>query len=51
MRKNATCEARSELDGLRRRVDSRDLLFRLQVMEAQVEKREKSITPSSKSSL
>ncbi len=44
-------EAKSELDRLRRRVDSRDLLFRLQIMEAQVEKREKSITPSSKSSL
>ncbi|MEO8500152.1 MAG: hypothetical protein ABI565_04500 [Vicinamibacteria bacterium] len=37
-------EARAELDGLRKRVDSRDLLFRLQVMEAQVEKREKSLT-------
>lgn len=44
-------EAKSELDGLRKRADSRDLLFRLGVMEAQVEKREKSITPSSKSSL
>ena len=40
-------EARAELDGLRKRVDSRDLLFRLQVMEAQVEKREKKLTPSS----
>ncbi|HQZ18959.1 MAG TPA: hypothetical protein PLD86_18945, partial [Vicinamibacteria bacterium] len=46
-------EAKHELDGLRQKVDSRDLLFRLQVMEAQVEKREKDITPtsSSKSSL
>lgn len=44
-------EARHELDGLRQKVDSRDLLFRLQVVEAQVEKREKSITPSPKSSL
>ncbi len=40
-------EAKSELDGLRKRVDSRDLLFRLQVMEAQVEKREKTFAPSS----
>ncbi|MEO8360659.1 MAG: hypothetical protein ABI672_11565 [Vicinamibacteria bacterium] len=45
-------DAKSELDGLRRRVDSRDLLFRLQVMEAGVEKREKDLAPaSSKSSL
>lgn len=44
-------EARHELDGLRKKVDSRDLLFRLQVMEAQVEKREQSITPPSKNSL
>jgi hypothetical protein len=44
-------EAKDELDGLRKRVDSRDLLFRLQVMETQVEKREKDITPSSKRSL
>ena len=46
-------EAKHELDGLRQKVDSRDLLFRLQVMEARVEKREKDITPtsSSKSSL
>ena len=44
-------EAKHELDGLRERVDSRDLLFRLQVMEAQVEKREKDIAPSSRSSL
>ncbi len=44
-------DARTELNGLRKRVDSRDLLFRLQVMEAQVEKREKSFTPSSQSSL
>lgn len=43
-------EARSELDGLRKRVDSRDLLFRLRVMEAKVEQREKDIS-SSKSSL
>jgi hypothetical protein len=42
-------DARRELNGLRERVDSRDLLFRLQVMEAQVEKREKDITPSSSS--
>lgn len=42
-------DAKSELDGLRKRVDSRDLLFRLQVMEAQVEKREKSLTPTSSS--
>ena len=44
-------EAKSALDGLRRRVDSTDLLFRLQVMEGQVEKREKSIAPASRSSL
>jgi hypothetical protein len=46
-------DAKSELDGLRRRVDSRDLLFRLRVMEAKVEQREKDIAPtaSSKSSL
>ena len=44
-------EARHELNGLRERVDAKDLLFRLQVMEAQVEKREKDITPSLKSSL
>ncbi len=44
-------EAKQALDGLRDKVDARDLLFRLQVMEAQVEKREKDITPSSKSSL
>ena len=44
-------EARSELNGLRERVDSRDLLFRLQVMEAQVEKREMSLTPASRTSL
>lgn len=44
-------EAKDELEGLRKRVDSRDLLFRLQVMEAQVEEREKNITPSTKRSL
>lgn len=44
-------DARAELDGLRKRVDSRDLLFRLQVMEARVEKREKEIAPPQKSSL
>lgn len=44
-------EAKGELDGLRKRVDSRDLLFRLWVMEAQVDKREKDIAPSSRSSL
>ena len=44
-------EAQGELSDLRKRVDSRDLLFRLKVMEAQVEKREKTIVPSSKSSL
>ena len=44
-------EAKSALNGLRRRVDSTDLLFRLQVMEGQVEKREKNIAPASKSSL
>jgi len=45
-------DASSELDGLRKRVDSRDLLFRLQVMEAQVEKREKNLAPTaSRSSL
>lgn len=44
-------DAKTELDGLRKRVDSRDLLFRLQVMEAQVEKRERNVAPSSKSSL
>ena len=37
-------EAKRELAGLREKVESRDLLFRLQVMEAQVEKREKDIT-------
>ena len=42
-------EARTELLGLRKRVDSRDILFRLQVMESQVEKREKSIAPASPS--
>lgn len=44
-------DARDALDGLRRRVESKDLLFRLQVLEAQVEKREKDIAPSPKSSL
>jgi hypothetical protein len=44
-------DAKAELDGLRKRVDSRDLLFRLRVMEAQVEKREKDIAPSVKSAL
>jgi hypothetical protein len=44
-------EAKGELEGLRKRVDSRDLLFRLQVMEARVEKREKDIAPSIKTSL
>ena len=45
-------DAKAELDGLRKRVDSKDLLFRLQVMEAQVEKREKDIAPApAKSSL
>jgi hypothetical protein len=39
-------DAKTELDGLRKRVDSKDLLFRLQVMEGQVEKREKDIAPS-----
>jgi hypothetical protein len=37
-------DAKRELAGLREKVESRDLLFRLQVMEAQVEKREKDIT-------
>ena len=40
-----TKDAKTELAGLRKRVESRDLLFRLQVVEAQVEKREKSIAP------
>jgi hypothetical protein len=39
-------DAKSELDGLRSRVDSKDLLFRLQVMEAHIEKREKEIAPT-----
>lgn len=39
-------EAKGELTNLRKRVESRDLLFRLRVMEAQVEKRERNITPS-----
>jgi len=39
-------DASTELNDLRKRVDSRDLLFRLQVMEAQVEKREKTMTPA-----
>jgi hypothetical protein len=39
-------EASTELEGLRKRVDSRDLLFRLQVMEGRVEKREKNIAPA-----
>ncbi|MBK5255146.1 MAG: hypothetical protein JJE39_03860 [Vicinamibacteria bacterium] len=44
-------DAKGALEGLRRRVESKDLLFRLQIIEAQVEKREKDITPASKSSL
>ncbi len=44
-------DAKDALSGLRRRVESNDLLFRLQVLEAQVEKREKDILPSSQSSL
>ena len=44
-------EAKEELNGLRRRAETRDLPFRLQVMETQIKKREKSITPSSLSSL
>jgi hypothetical protein len=44
-------DAKSELDGLRKRVDSKDLLFRLQVMQGQVEKREKDINPTPKRSL
>jgi hypothetical protein len=36
-------EAATELQSLRRRVESRDLLFRLRVMESQVEKREKAL--------
>lgn len=43
-------EAKHELDGLRERVDAKDLLFRLQVMEAQVEKRERDLAPTSLSS-
>jgi hypothetical protein len=37
-------DAKRELNGLREKVESRDLLFRLQVMESQVEKREKDNT-------
>jgi len=44
-------DAKTALDGLRRRVESKDLLFRLQVLEAQVEKREKDIVPAPQSSL
>ena len=46
-------DAKSELDGLRKRVESRDLLFRLQVMETQVERREKDLVagPSTRTSL
>ena len=44
-------DAGAELAGLRKRVESRDLLFRLQVMEAQIEKREQSIASSSRRSL
>lgn len=39
-------DASAELEGLRKRVDSRDLLFRLQVMEGQVEKRERTMSPA-----
>lgn len=44
-------EAKAELDGLRKRVDDRDLLFRLQVMEGKVETRERNIAPALKNSL
>jgi len=44
-------DAKDALSGLRRRVESKDLLFRLQILEAQVEKREKDILPSSQTSL
>jgi hypothetical protein len=44
-------DAKSALEGLRRRVEAKDLLFRLQVIEAQVARREKDITPSPKNSL
>ena len=44
-------DAGAELAGLRKRVESRDLLFRLQVMEAQIEKREQSIASSARRSL
>lgn len=46
-------DAKTELEGLRKRVESRDLLFRLQVMETKVERREKDLlaTPSTRTSL
>lgn len=44
-------EAESELQGLRKRVESRDLLFRLRVMEAKVEEREKNMLSSRTNSL
>lgn len=44
-------KAKDALANLRRRVESKDLLFRLQVMEAQVEKRERDLVPSSRTSL
>lgn len=44
---NASSEdAAAELDGLRRRVESRDLVFRLRAMESQVQKREKVLAPT-----
>ena len=49
----ATPETRAQdaLANLRRRVESKDLLFRLQVMEAQVEKRERELNPPTQISL
>jgi hypothetical protein len=39
-------DAASELESLRRRVESRDLVFRLRAMESQVQKREKVLAPT-----
>lgn len=42
----APTEAASELNTLKKRVESKDLLFRLRVMESQVEKKEKDLAPA-----
>lgn len=46
-----SADAKAELAGLRKRVDSRDILFRLQVMETQVEKRGRELTASDRTAL